>query len=187
MRLECSHHQQKPIFKKYRSNRRADYQKMIDNMSTRPFSPVCHTSVDNLYSELCQYTENIVQECVPLRTRNRREMPPWITPSTSNLIIKLKTEKKVLLERPPTAYRRINVSTLENVVLENCEIDRLNYHEELLSSRNTEKTFKHLNYLNKANCIPKVMYKSDEVIRSENETARFFNEFFHSVYSPKTP
>ena len=44
-----------------------------------------------------------------------------MTPSTSNLINKLKTQKKVLLERP-TAYRRNNVSKLENVVLENWEI-----------------------------------------------------------------
>ena len=151
MRLECSQHQQRPIFEKYRSYGRADYQKMIDIMSTRPFSPVCHTNIDNMYSELCQYTENSKQECVPLRTRHRQEMPPRI----SN---KLKTQKKVLLERP-TAYRRNNVSNLENVVLENCEIDRLNYQEELLSSRNTEKIFKHFNYLNKAFCILKVMYK----------------------------
>ena len=147
-------------------------------MSTRPFSPVCHTNIDNMYSELCQYTENLIQECVPLRTRHRQEMPPWITPSTSNLINKLKTRKKVLLERP-TAYLRNSVSKLENVVLENCELDRLKYQEELFSSRNTEKIFKHLNCLNKAICIPKVMYKGDEVSRSENET--FFNEFFHSV------
>ena len=113
-------------------------------------------------------------------------MAPWITPSTSNLINKLKSQKKVFLERP-TAYRKNNVSKLENVVSENCEIDRLNYQEALLSSRNTEKNFKHLNYLNKANCIPKVMYKGDEVSRSENETTRFFNEFFHSVHSPKIP
>ena len=109
-----------------------------------------------MYSEFGQYTENLIQECVPLRTRHRQEMPPWITPSTSNLINKLKTQKKVLLERP-TASRRNNVSKLENVVLENCEIDRLKYQEKLLSSRNTEKCFKHLNYLNKANGIPKVM------------------------------
>ena len=78
-------------------------------MSTRPFSPVCHTNIDNMSSELCQYTGNLIQECVPLRTRHRQEMPPWITPSTSNLINKLKTQNKVLLERP-TAYRRNNVS-----------------------------------------------------------------------------
>ena len=95
-------------------------------MSTRPFSPVCHTNMDNTYSELCQYTENLKQECVPLRTRHRQEMPPWIIPSSSNLINKVKTQKKVLLERP-TAYRRNNVSKLENVELENCEIDCLNY------------------------------------------------------------
>ena len=38
MRLECSHHQQKPIFEKYRRYGRADYQKMIEVMSTRPSS-----------------------------------------------------------------------------------------------------------------------------------------------------
>ena len=84
---------------KYRNYGRADYQKMIDVFSTRHFSPVCHTNIDNMYSELCQYTENLIQECVPLRTRHRQELPPWITPNTSNLINKLKTQKKVLLER----------------------------------------------------------------------------------------
>ena len=81
--------------------------------------------------------------------------------------------------------RRNYVSKLENVVLENLEIDCLNYEEKLLSSHNTEKNFKHLNYLNKANCIPKVTYKGHEASCSDNETARFFNEFFLSVYSPK--
>ena len=138
MKLECSNHQQKPIFEKYRSYRRADYQKIFDIMSTCPSSPVCHTNIDNMFSVLCQYTENLIQECVPLRTRHRQQMPPWITPSTSNLKNKLKTQKRVLLERL-TAYRRNNVSKLENVVLENCEIDRLNYQEEHLSSRNTKK------------------------------------------------
>ena len=31
------------------------------------------------------------------------------------------------------------------------------------------------------------MYEGDEVSRSENETSRFFHEFFHSVYSPEIP
>ena len=31
------------------------------------------------------------------------------------------------------------------------------------------------------------MYKDDEVSHSKNETARFFIEFFHSVYTPKIP
>ena len=109
------------------------------------------------------------------------KIDPWITPSTSNLMNKLKTQKKVL--RRPTAYRRSNVSKLEIVVLENCEIDRLNYQEEFLSSRNTEKIFMFLNYLNKTNCYPKVMYKGDEISRSENETARSFNEFFLALLS----
>ena len=107
MRLECSHHQQKPIFEKYRSYGRVDYQKIIDIISTRSFSPVCNTNIKNMYAELCQYTDILIGECVLLRTRHRQEMPPWITPSASILINKLKTQKKVLLQRP-TACRKNN-------------------------------------------------------------------------------
>ena len=41
----------------------------------------------------------------------------------------------------PTAYRKNYVSKLENVVVGNCEIDRLVYQEDRLSSRNYEKKF----------------------------------------------
>ena len=119
MRLECSHHQQKPIFEQYRSYRRAEYQNVIDIMSIRPFSPICHTNIDNMFSELCQYTETLIQECAPLRRDIDKKC----------LLGELKTQKIVLLERP-TAYRRNNVSKLESVVLGNCEIDRLNYQKE---------------------------------------------------------
>ena len=50
-KFEGSHHQQKPIFEMYR---RAKNQKMIDIMSTRLLSPVCHTNSASIYSELCQ-------------------------------------------------------------------------------------------------------------------------------------
>ena len=184
MRLECPHNQPKPIYESYRSYGSADFCKMNDIMSRHPFTPVCHTNIDNMYFEFCQYNQSMIEECVPLRTKHRQEMPPWITPSTSNLINKLKTQRKLLVDRP-TTYRRNHVANLENVVAENCEIDRLNYQEELFSTRNTEKIFKHLKYLNKKNCIPKVVYREGEASCSEHERARFFNEFFHSVYSPK--
>ena len=93
-RLDCSHHKQKPNSEKYLSYGRADYQKMIDIINTQPFSRFCHTNIDNIFSKLCQYTENLIRECVPLRTRHRHEMPPWITSSTSKLMNKLKTQKK---------------------------------------------------------------------------------------------
>ena len=155
---------------------------MTDIMSNCPFSPVCHTNIDNTFFKLCQYTENLLQECVPLRTRHRQEMPPWITPSLSKLINKLKTPKKMLLEWP-TANRKSFVSELENVLVECCEVDRLSYQENPFNSRNNKKTFKHLNHLNKTNCFLKIMYTDNETSRSENEITRFFNEFFPLVYS----
>ena len=60
-------------------------------------------------------------------------------------------------------------------------IDRLNDEEYLLSSRITVNTFKHFIYINKTNCMPEAKYKDNENSSSENETARFFNEFFHLV------
>ena len=82
---------------------------MTDVMGNYPFSPLCHKNSHQMFFEMSQYTQSLIQECVALRRRHRQEMLPSITPSTSNMIKKLKTHKKLLLEGP-TSYQRDYVS-----------------------------------------------------------------------------
>ena len=59
--LECSHWQQNPDFETYRSEGRADHQKVIDVMSTRLSSPVCHANYDNYFlSYILSYIQTMI-------------------------------------------------------------------------------------------------------------------------------
>ena len=140
------------------------------------------TNKDSMYFELTQYTESLKQDCVSLRTRNQQEMLPWITPSKSNLINKLKTQKNAFRKSRCIPNEGISklISKLENVVLENCEIVRLKYQKDPCSSEKFQVI--ELSLRNKLYSQSSVQRYWDQP--SGKRKKSLFNELFHSVYSP---
>ena len=70
------------------------YWKIASEMEQTTFLPTCFTNIDNFYEELEEYLANLIRRNVPSRTRHRQPLPPWIKPSTSHLLRKLKTKKR---------------------------------------------------------------------------------------------
>ena len=93
---------------------------------------------------------------VPIRTRHKQCLAPWISSHTSNLLKHLKT-KKVLLERKSTSYRKQQIQKLGNLVADSSEQDREEYEGKLLSTRTIDAIFEHLNCLNKSPSLLKIM------------------------------
>ena len=120
------------------------------------------------------------------KTRHRQSLPPWIFCGTSNLINKL-TRQKRLLENKPTSYRKQLILKLEKIqVTDSAEEDIVVYQENLLGSRNTDRIFKHLKSLNKSACLPKFLMNDTKQSSLRCEQVNLLNQFFHSVFSPKT-
>ena len=124
-----------------------------------------------------------LQKHIPQRTKHRKQLPPWIMPSTSNLTKKLKTQRE-LLNKKPTNYRKLKVTKLENLVTELCENDRVAY-QELLATRDTNLLFKHVKSLSKSATIQKVMSYAGRCSSNDIEKANMLNQYFHSVFSPR--
>ena len=135
--------------------------------------------------EFTRYLDGILDLYVTKRTRHRQSLPPWISCGTSNLINKLKTQKR-LLENKPTSYRKQLVLKLEIQVTDPAEEDRVVYQEKLLRSRHTDRIFKHLKSLNKSACLSKVLMNDTKQSSLRCEQVNMLNQFFHSVFSPKT-
>ena len=110
--------------------------------------------------ELYDYLENLVNQHVPRRKRRRQSLPPWITPSTSNIMNKLRTQTRTYKVKP-TSYRRnlilFSFSSLDKMVKEAVDEDRLNYQRNVMSTRNTHLIFKHFKSLKKSETLPKTM------------------------------
>ena len=162
-----------------------DYNVIKKSILSEPFSRVCHTNINRMCEELYDYLENLVNQHVPRRTRRRQSLPPWVTPSTSNLMNKLRTQTRIY-KLKPTSYRRNLILSLNKMVEEAVEEDRVNYQENLMSTRNTHLIFKHFKSLKKLETLPKTMIKDEIAVTKAKEKVNFLNEYFHSVFSPKS-
>ena len=159
---------------------------MNNFLKENSFQLICHTNVNKMCEKFYQYVDKVVETYVSRRTRHRQSLPRWISAFTSNLMKRLKTQKR-LLERKPTSYRKAAVMKLENLVTESAEGEGKDYQENLLSTRNTDVIFKHLKSLNKSPTLPMQVVSGDKVSTIVHEQVDIINEFFHSVFSPKQP
>ena len=106
-------------------------------------------------------------------------------PSTSNIMNKLRTQTRIH-KLKPKIHRRNLILFLDKMVKEAVEEDRLNYRENLMSTRNLHLIFKHFKSLKKSETLPKTMIKDDIAVSKAKEKVNSLNEYFHSVFSPKS-
>ena len=148
------------------------------------FKPVCYTNINNLCEEMYDFFDKVAEAKIPKRTRHRQSLPPWITPSTSNLMKKMNTQRKIVANKP-TSYRKNIARNFPNVLTEAAEIDRCNYQEIIMSTSDTSVIFKHLKSLNKSPNLPKVLINGRRSASNNEDKVNLLNDFFHSVYTPK--
>ena len=97
---------------------------------------------------------------------------------------KMNTQRKLVANKP-TSYRKNIVSKFQNVLTEAAEIDRCNYQEKIMSTRDTSVSFKHLKSINKSPDLPKVLINGGRSASNIEDKVKLLNDFFHSVYTPK--
>ena len=127
---------------------------MNDHLAEKPFQAICYTNIKKMSEEFTSYLDEIFDLYVPKRTGHKQSLPPWISCGTSNLIDKLKTQKRAF-ENKPTSCRKQLVLELEMQVTDSAEEDRVVYQEKLLGSGNTDRIFKHLKNLTNLPACPK--------------------------------
>ena len=146
------------MFKNFRSFGRVEYSEVSEMIKIADFKPVCYKNINNMCEEMYNFFDKVAQATIAKKTRHRQSLPPWITPSTSNLMKNLNTQPKLVTNKP-TSYRKNIVRKFQNVVTEAEEIDRCNCQEKIMSTRDTSLIFKHLKSFNKSPSLPKVLLK----------------------------
>ena len=147
------------------------------------FKPVCYTNINTMCKEMYDFCDKVAQATIPQSTRHRQSLPPWITPSTSNLRKNLNTQGKLVANKP-TSCRKNVVRKFQNVVTEAAEIDRCNYQEKIMSTRDTSVIFKHLKCLKKSANLPKVLINGGRSATNIEDKVNLQNNFIHFVYTP---
>ena len=120
---------------------RAYYEKINQLTSTNPFSAVGWSNPDVLVNEWYAWLEEIFEETVTVRTIHRANLPPRVSPGTSNSI---RNSSKVGITKKEVDDR---------LALEQAE-----YEQELSSGGSTNWLFKHFNSFRKSNPLPATRY-----------------------------
>ena len=94
-----------------------------------------------MFEERCDFLDRKVERHIPRRTRHRHSIPSWKTFTTSNLINKPRTQRKLLLMKS-ISYGKMQVAKLQNNVLEAAEIGKTSYKEKEMSTRDTNAKLK---------------------------------------------
>ena len=168
--------------KSFRSFGRADYSEVSEMIKITNFKPVCYTNINNMFEEIYDFFDKVAQATIPKRTRHRQSLPPLFKPSTSNLMKKLNTQRK-LVSNKSTSYRKNIIKKNQNVVTEAVEIDRCKKQEKIMSTRDTSVIFKHLNSLKKSPNLPKILINGGRTASNIDDKVNLLKDFFHSVYT----
>ena len=84
--VECLHTEMNSTLRFFRCFGRADYSEVSKFIKIAVFKPVCYTNINTMCEEMYDFFDKVAQATFPKRTKHRQSLPPWITPSTSNLM-----------------------------------------------------------------------------------------------------
>ena len=109
---------------------------------------------------------------IPRRTQHRQNLPPWITPETSNSMKRLSTLRK---QKGSQCASVIAMNEKVQTALEN---NRSEYKQRLSNSRNTKALFKYYRKFRNSE-LPSVMKLDYSVAKTLPEQANLFAKFLN--------
>ena len=132
---------------------KADFNSLNDAFSINTFSPYCCSNVTKIVELWYERIPSFLPEYIPRRTQHRQNLPPWITPETSNSMKRLSTLRK------QKGSQFASVIAMNEKVQTAVENIRSEYEQHLSNSRDTKAMFKYYrksvtqNYLPSCNLI----------------------------------
>ena len=73
---------------------KANYSVINEFITSHPFQPICWSNANILVEQWSEWTREIIAKHVPIRTRHRAALAPWVLSSTSNLLKRLETVRR---------------------------------------------------------------------------------------------
>ena len=154
---------------------KGDYDSLNEIIRNEKFFSFCWSNVDVVVDQWYQWVNEKIKAYIPRRTAHRSRLSPWIKPRTSNIIKKLENA----LAKTPKNWRRCNY--LQNLCLEMCEQDQIEYESNLADTRSTDALFRFYRSLKKSK-IPSSVHLKNEYANDPTTQAELFSRYFASIF-----
>ena len=158
---------------------KADWKQIKNFVKQNPFKPYCLSNVDLMLDLWYEWLYKILIDHIPIKTKHRMHLAPWVTSKISHLIKNLETKQSELSSSPSTLKER-KIDCLQTELSLHLEDDHYQYETSLFREWKFSNLQKYIKLLNQANHLPSEIYLDGKTAKSDVEN--MFNTYFQSVF-----
>ena len=181
---------------KSRSFSNVDWELVNKVIAENPFDPFCLSNPNVLLSEWYIWIIRIMDKTIPVKTKHRRSMPPWVSSETSNqkkqhntLLNKLIKKKADIANKASSSLGETSLINLESKVdasasalNERLQFGQVDYAGKTFAGRDFFEAFKIIKIVKEPQGMPPVINWCQESTSTHLEKANLFNRFFATVF-----
>ena len=162
---------------------KCDYVGLKENLRLKLFNPICYSNCDRMLTEWYLWLFEAITKFTPRRSKLRSNLPPWITPATSQLMKKLDNLQRKQNSLANNASLRLKIETSRNSLAKAVDLDQKNYESKFFNSRNSQAIYKYFKSLRKRPSVPPQFKWNKDVANCHAEKTSPFNKYFGSVFT----
>ena len=181
---------------KSRSFSNVDWELVNKVISENTFDPFCLSNPNVLLSEWYIWINRTMDKTIPVKTKHRKFLPPWVSSETSNhiqrhntLLNKLIKKKVDIANKASSSLSEISLISLESKVdssasalNERLQFDQEDYAEKTFDGWNNSDAFKQIKIVKEPQDFPPVINWCQESASTHLEKANVFNHFFARIF-----
>ena len=146
--------------------KKTDKEGILKALTEDPFILYCRTNPALMVQHWREWLEPKLENFVPRKTAHRSSLPHWITPTTSNVIRRLKAAETRAEKGVITEGQNYKPAQLKADVERMSQEDLVEYQDNLLKGRSTEKIIRQLKRVKGAPILPPERKLADQKTRT---------------------
>ena len=129
-----------------------------------------------------QWFHEILQDFIPLITKHRSELAPWVSYESSQLVVKLNAlqQKQQRIPTPTTKHKIEHVQTNFALALQR---DQQEHELRLFQDGKFTDRQRYLKSLTKSSSVPAEIFLNHQSATTDVAKAGLFNDYFQSVFT----
>ena len=140
-----------------------------------PFQPFCFSNVEVLIESWYKWLYDIFERNVPRKTKHRRSLPPWASPSASHLIRSCKAMRRNLRKRRSLA-KTIKLKKIEKTLKQQPSEEQRAFETKIFSGRKFSEIQKYLKAIRRNDGWPSNMKWGNNLAECPEEMAELLNK-----------
>ena len=162
--------------------KKANWEELNEFIRQHPFQPFCLSNVELMLDHWYEWLYEILQDLLPITTKHRSELAPWVGSDSSNLIKKLNT-LQLKNQRTPAPSNEGKIENLQTELTLSLQIDQHLHQKMVFENGKFSEIQRYLKSITKSRMIPSEIFLDQKIANTDAQKAELFNIYFQSVFT----